>query len=83
MNIQMLIIDPQNDFMEGGALAVPGATDDMKRTAALIDRIGQKLRKIHVTLDSQHLVDIAHPAFWRDADGNAPDPMTLIFAASI
>ena len=83
MNIQMLIIDPQNDFMEGGALAVPGATDDMKRTAALIDRIGQKLRKINVTLDSHHLVDIAHPAFWRDADGNAPDPMTLIFAASI
>lgn len=83
MNIHLLIIDPQNDFMEGGALAVPGAIDDMKRTAALIDRIGTKLSKIHVTLDSHHVVDIGHPAFWRNAVGDAPNPMTMIPAASI
>lgn len=83
MKVHLLVIDPQNDFMEGGALAVAGATEDMQRTAALVDRVGAKLQKIHVTLDSHHLVDIAHPAFWRDQNGNPPDPMTMISADSI
>lgn len=85
MKVHLLIIDPQNDFMDisGAALPVAGANDDMVRLAGLVDRIGLKLRKIHVTLDSHQVVDIAHPAFWRDADGNLPDPMTIISAASI
>lgn len=83
MNVHLLVIDPQNDFMEGGALAVAGANDDMKRLATMVDRVGMKLQKVHVTLDSHQLFDIAHPAFWRDADGNSPDPMTMIPAASI
>lgn len=85
MNVHLLVIDPQNDFMDtpGAALPVTGAKADMERLAALVDRIGAKLQKIHVTLDSHHLVDIAHPAFWRDCNGNAPDPMTMIPAASI
>ena len=85
MNVHLLVIDPQNDFMDidGATLPVDGANDDMKRLAAMVDRVGQKLQKIHVTLDSHHLVDIAHPAFWRDAGGKSPDPMTMIPAASI
>lgn len=85
MNVHLLVIDPQNDFMDiaGAALPVAGANDDMKRLATLVDRVGPKFQKIHVTLDSHHLVDIAHPAFWRDTDGNSPDPMTMIPAASI
>ncbi len=85
MKIHLLIIDPQNDFMDipGAALPVAGANDDMKRVASLVDRIGLKLQKIHVTLDSHQVVDIAHPAFWRDQAGNAPAPMTIISAASI
>lgn len=85
MNVHLLVIDPQNDFMDapGSALPVTGALDDMKRLAGLVDRIGTKLQKIHVTLDSHHLVDIAHPAFWRDQNGTAPNPMTMIPATSI
>jgi len=85
MNVQLLVIDPQNDFMDiaGAALPVPGASDDMVRLAGLIDRVGTKLQKIHVTLDSHQLVDIAHPAFWRDANGKSPDPMTMISADAI
>ena len=85
MNIQLLVIDPQNDFMDTSesALRVAGASDDMQRLATMVDRVGPKLQKIHVTLDSHHLVDIAHPAFWRDKDGKAPNPMTMISAASI
>lgn len=85
MKVHLLIIDPQNDFMDipGAALPVAGANNDMLRLAGLVDRIGLKLRKIHVTLDSHQVVDIAHPAFWRDANGNLPNPMTIISAASI
>lgn len=85
MNIHLLVIDPQNDFMDqpGATLAVSGAMDDMKRLATMVDRIGLKLQKIHVTLDSHHLVDIAHPAFWRDQAGSSPAPMTMISSAAI
>jgi nicotinamidase/pyrazinamidase len=65
------------------ALAVAGADADMKRLADLIARIGPSLSGIHVTLDSHHAVDIAHPAWWRDADGASPRPFTVITAADI
>lgn len=85
MKVHLLIIDPQNDFMDQplATLPVPGALRDMQRLAALIDRIGPKLQKIHVTLDSHHQVDIAHPAFWRDAAGASPPPFTIISVAAI
>ena len=83
--VHLLVIDPQNDFMDipGATLPVAGANADMVRLAALVDRIGTKLQNIHVTLDSHHLVDIAHPAFWRDQNGQSPNPMTMISAQSI
>jgi nicotinamidase-related amidase len=80
MNIQLLLIDPQVDFCKpSGSLYVPGADDDMKRVAALINRLGTKLDDIHVTLDSHHQVDIAHPIFWVETStGVAPAPFTEI-----
>jgi nicotinamidase-related amidase len=80
MNIQLLIIDPQNDFMDmpQAALPVPGAVGDMQRVAKLIDRVGKKFTDIHVTLDSHRLLDIAHPAWWVDQRGNNPAPFTII-----
>ncbi len=80
MNIQLLIIDPQNDFMDmpESALPVAGAVADMQRTAVLIDRVGKKLTDIHVTLDSHRLLDIAHPAWWINARGDNPAPFTII-----
>lgn len=85
MNVHLLVIDPQNDFMDinGAALPVAGANGDMVRLAGFVDRVGTKLQQIHVTLDSHQIVDIAHPAFWRDADGKSPDPMTMISAQAI
>ena len=50
----------------------------MSRLAKMIDRIGPKLYDIHVTLDSHRLVDISHPIFWEDGQGNAPGPFTII-----
>lgn len=82
--IHLLTIDPQHDFCDpSGALFVPGATEDTERLAAMVDRIGDKLEDIHCTLDSHHYVDIAHPIWWKDRDGNHPDPFTIITAAEV
>ena len=81
MNVQLLVIDPQNDFCNpNGALFVPGADEDMKRLAAFVTRTRDKLDDIHVTLDSHRRVDISHPMWWRDAKGKSPSPFTLITA---
>ncbi|MBU4331918.1 hypothetical protein KKD19_00630 [Patescibacteria group bacterium] len=83
--IHLLIIDPQNDFcdIDGATLPVSGADEDMKRVAAIVNRIGSKLEDIHVTLDSHRLVDIAHPTWWRDQNGEQPTPYTIISADDI
>jgi nicotinamidase-related amidase len=60
------------------ALPVPGAHEDMLRVAALINRIGNKLHDVHVTLDSHNPLDIAHPSWWRNEKGDFPAPFTLI-----
>jgi nicotinamidase-related amidase len=64
-------------------LPVPGALADMERVAGLIKRVGPKLNDIHVTLDSHRVVDVAHPGFWRGADGKPPAPFTMISNADI
>lgn len=98
-SIQLLIIDPQNDFCDlpatwqpadpvGGvrvapSLPVKGAHADMLRVADIV-RAGQEtLSAITVTLDTHHRVDIAHPAFWRQRDGRPVTPFTAITAADV
>jgi len=96
---QLLIIDPQNDFCDlppawcptdplswserTPALPVAGAHADMLRLAALVREGGERIDKIAVTLDSHHRVDIAHPPFWRRADGSAVAPFTTITATEV
>lgn len=82
MVAKLLVIDPQIDFCTG-TLAVPGATEDMIRLAAFVDRYGASLDDISVTLDSHRNVDIAHAAWWIDAKGNNPTPFTLITSTDV
>lgn len=80
MNIQLLIVDPQNDFvLPTGSLSVAGAEADMTRLAAMINRIGHKLDDIVLSADSHHLVDVGHPIYWRRvSDGTPPAPFTIL-----
>ncbi len=79
MKADLLIIDPQVDFCDPtGSLFVPGADEDMNRLSVMVNRLRGKLNDIHVTMDTHHLFDIAHPLFWKDSNGNHPDPFTLI-----
>jgi nicotinamidase-related amidase len=84
MDLRILIIDPQNDFCDRkGALYVPGAAEDMDRLAVMIRRLKSKITDIHVTLDTHHYVDVAHPIYWTDPNGNHPQPFTLISAEDV
>lgn len=84
MKIHLVIIDPQYDFCNSkGALFVAGADKDMDNLAEMINRLGSRLDDIHVTLDSHHLVDIAHPIFWLDSNGKHPNPFTIISADDV
>jgi nicotinamidase-related amidase len=82
--LHVLIIDPQQDFCDAkGSLFVPGATEDMERLAAMIDRLRGKIDDIHVTMDSHRLLDVAHPLYWKDSSGNHPDPFTIVTASDV
>ena len=85
MSTVLLIIDPQIDFCcpVRGSLFVPGAERDMQRLAQMIRRHAADIEAIHVTLDTHHTVDIAHPMFWSDAGGKHPEAFTLISAADV
>lgn len=91
LNVQLLIIDPQNDFLDDPlgllnprpTLSVPGGTADMDRGAALVKRISKRVSDIHVSLDSHPWQHIAHPQRWVGVDGNPPPPFTPIFARDI
>jgi len=97
--IELLVIDPQNDFCDlpeayrpidpvsgqrvAPALPVAGAHADMQRTAELIRLGSAGLTGIAVTLDSHHRFDIAHPTFWQTGSGAAVSPFTPITAAQV
>lgn len=79
--VHLVIIDPQVDFCDpNGALYVQGAEQDIHRLAQMVARLAPKLDDIHVTLDSHRLIDVAHPIFWKDSNGQHPAPFTIITA---
>ena len=98
-DIQLLIIDPQNDFCDlpadwcpinpvtgtatSPALPVAGAHADMLRLAKLIREGSSGISAIAVTLDSHHRFDIAHPTFWKTGAGESVGPLTPITAAQV
>jgi nicotinamidase-related amidase len=81
----LLVIDPQNDFMDmaGAALPVAGANADMSRLAAWLDSHGSQVQSITVTLDSHASVGVERTTFWQQADGSAVAPFTLVTAADV
>lgn len=98
-SVHLLIVDPQNDFCDlpeshlprdpltgqavQPALPVPGAHADMQRLASFIDATAPALTSITVTLDSHHRLDIAHPTFWQNSEGEAVPPFTTITSAQL
>lgn len=76
----LLIIDPQNCFMDlpGAPLPVAGATADMRRVAGLILENPEAFDAIYVSQDLHPADHIAHAVRWKNWEGKHPDPFTII-----
>ena len=80
----LLIIDAQYDFCnEKGSLFVPGAVEDMDCLASFIKNNITSIDHIVLSQDSHQVIDISHPAFWRDKSGKYPNPFTSISAEEV
>lgn len=85
-DVCLMIIDPQLDFHDAdrtlkrpkGSLAVKGATADSRRTAKMLQKYGDRISRVVVTLDSHHKMHICHSCFWKNASGEHPKPFTEI-----
>jgi nicotinamidase/pyrazinamidase len=85
MTARLLLIDPQNDFCDipGAALPVAGAQADLQRLAGFMERAGDEIRELVVTLDSHAHVGIERTTFWKQADGTPVAAFTQVVAADV
>lgn len=83
--MQLLIIDPQNDFMDlrDSALPVLHASAHMTRLAAFIEQNGPDIEGITVTMDWHQLISIERVTFWEKENGAPVDPFTQITAEDV
>lgn len=74
----LLCIDVQNDFVEGGSLAVPGSVGDIERITRFIYNNMGSITNIMCSMDTHYGTHIFFPSWWRNADGDYPAPYTVI-----
>lgn len=73
-------IDVQVGFCTPGAsLFVPGAVEDTQRTVEWLYRNLDKVSALFFSMDTHRMFQIFHPAWWVDAKGQHPAPLTPIF----
>lgn len=82
--VLLLLVDAQVDFIHpDGALSVPGAVDDTRRTIEWLYRHVGQVTAVAASLDSHTPIQIFYPTWWADQDGNPPAPFTLITADDV
>lgn len=81
--VLFLAIDVQQDFMDNGALGVPGAHGDVERMTHFIYDNMDKITNIAVSIDTHTPHQIFHPCWWIDENGNNPGPATPITLADL
>jgi nicotinamidase/pyrazinamidase len=80
----LLIVDMQVDFCHPqGALAIPGALDDIRRLIEFIYRNAPRITRITCSLDSHYPFQIFHPAWWVDTADRHPAPFTIVSAMDV
>ncbi len=76
--VLFLAVDIQKDFMDNGALGVPGAIGDVTRlTKWFYENIGG-ITEVFASIDTHHPFQIFHPCWWVDNNGKNPPPFTEI-----
>lgn len=80
----LVLVDAQVDFIhEDGALSVPGAVADTRRTIEwILENIGG-ITTIAASLDTHTPMQIFYPGWWVDDAGGHPAPFTLITAEDV
>ncbi len=80
----LLLVDAQVDFVHAdGALSVPGAVDDTRRTIEWLYRNLEQVTDIILSLDSHFPRQIFYAGWWAGPDGNPPEAMTPISADDV
>lgn len=80
----LLLVDVQNTFcipdheLFVGGRSGMGAVEDNVRLCEFIYRNLGSITEIAATMDTHTVMQIFHPFFWVDEDGNNPPPMTMI-----
>ncbi|KAH9258144.1 hypothetical protein BASA81_003707 [Batrachochytrium salamandrivorans] len=79
----LLLIDPQNDFIEEwGTLMVPGGMKDAQTLAKAISDSPHSISQIFTTMDTHQRLHVAHPLFWTNGLTN-PSPFSQISLAQV
>ncbi len=82
--IILLLVDPQVDFIHtDGALSVPGAVEDTRRTIEWLYRHAHAVTAVAASLDSHVPTQIFYPTWWTSPDGAAPQPFTVITSRAV
>lgn len=80
----LLLVDVQVDFVHtNGALSVPGAVDDTRRTIEWIFNNASSITTIAASLDSHVPIQIFSPAWWINDSGDHPAPYTVISSSDV
>lgn len=84
VQIALLLVDMQVDFVhEDGALSVPGAVGDARRTIEWLLRNTGRVSAIAASLDSHIPLQIFFPTWWIDEQGRHPAPYTPIACEAV
>ena len=87
--VALVVVDMQNTFCTPGfelfvaGRSGTGALDDSRRLCEFVYRNLGSLTQIVPTLDTHQALQIFHRALLQDADGNAPEPFTLVSAEDV
>jgi nicotinamidase/pyrazinamidase len=80
----LLLVDPQVDFIhEDGALSVPGAVADTRRTIEWVFAHVGQITTIAASLDSHIPTQIFYPTWWIDDQGKHPAPFTTVTSEDV
>lgn len=83
-SVLLLLVDAQVDFIHAdGALSVPGAIEDTRRTIEWIFRHADHISHVAASLDSHIPIQIFYAGWWSGEDGSSPTPYTVITADQV
>lgn len=78
LKVALLIIDPDNDFVDpSGTLSVPGADSAMRKLSSWIENSESRIDAIYASQDAHNITHIGHPWFWKNTN-NPNKPVTEV-----